>query len=479
MLDLRFIMIEGTPPRDVVKIENLWTGNYGLNNIATTVAAKTVTPDPTASMYRAKVTTTGHGFGTGNNCAEFCNKLHSFKVNGGTWFFWWIVQECALNPLYPQGGTWIYDRAGWCPGMEGKTQDLELTPYLTPGVPASLDYDPGTDPDGNYVIESQLVSYTNPNFTLDAAIDDIIAPNSWEGHFRYNPICNNPKIRIKNTGSSSLTSLNIAYGPMGGNTGNFNWTGNLAFLETAMVDLPAFNWGSWSPPHYFEVTASNPNGGADQYAFNNTYRAPFSIPPRYDNQFVVWFKTNNAVAETKWQILDENGAILFQSSPFLQANFIHKDTVSLPAGCYTFKLSDTGDDGLSFFANNDGNGYLNLFSMAGSLFKQFQPNFGDSEIQQFTVDFTLPSVDPIQQYNVFEVYPNPSGGLFNADIAFDHAQDFTIRITDMLGRVIETVTEKNLQNAHKTFDLSEQGAGIYFVNLHLNGKVITRKVVKQ
>ncbi len=36
--------------------------------------------------------------------------------------------ECADNALFPQGGTWIYDRAGWCPGAPVDTRDMELTP---------------------------------------------------------------------------------------------------------------------------------------------------------------------------------------------------------------------------------------------------------------------------------------------------------------------------------------------------------------
>ena len=32
--------------------------------------------------------------------------------------------------LYPQGGTWVYDRANWCPGDKATTRNHELTSYL-------------------------------------------------------------------------------------------------------------------------------------------------------------------------------------------------------------------------------------------------------------------------------------------------------------------------------------------------------------
>ena len=37
-----------------------------------------------------------------------------------------------------------------------------------------------------------------------------------------------------------------------------------------------------------------------------------------------------------------------------QNNTLHKDTVSLSPGCYKVILEDTDEDGLYFFANNDG-----------------------------------------------------------------------------------------------------------------------------
>ncbi|OYT15181.1 MAG: hypothetical protein B7C24_14465 [Bacteroidetes bacterium 4572_77] len=82
--------------------------------------------------------------------------------------------------LYPQGGTWFYDRAGWCPGMPVTQQNLDLTPYINIGVDeeVAVDYNVEYDPYGNYVTEIFFVSYDEPNFNNDAALEEIIAP-SW------------------------------------------------------------------------------------------------------------------------------------------------------------------------------------------------------------------------------------------------------------------------------------------------------------
>ena len=40
--------------------------------------------------------------------------------------------------LYPQGGTWVYDRANWCPGDKATTRNHELTSYINNGEENSL-----------------------------------------------------------------------------------------------------------------------------------------------------------------------------------------------------------------------------------------------------------------------------------------------------------------------------------------------------
>ena len=57
-------------------------------------------------------------------------------------------------------------------------------------------------------------------------------------HLRANPICSKPKIIIQNTGSTTLTSLQIDYWVNNSvNHETFLWTGNLGFLEKKEVTL--------------------------------------------------------------------------------------------------------------------------------------------------------------------------------------------------------------------------------------------------
>ena len=87
------------------------------------------------------------------------------------------MQECADNPLYPQGGTWIYDRAGWCPGAPVRTEDLELTPLVAGQDSFTVEYDVTYDPYGNYRMEGQIIGYGPANMVHDVEVMDILAPN--------------------------------------------------------------------------------------------------------------------------------------------------------------------------------------------------------------------------------------------------------------------------------------------------------------
>jgi hypothetical protein len=221
------------------------------------------------------------------------------------------------------------------PGAEVATYDFELTPYVTPGDSTllNLNLNPHTWVSmgwPNYVTETQLITYGAPSFSLDAAITEIKSPSDAQVFQRMNPICNNPVITIQNTGSTTLTTLTITYGLVGGTPSVFNWMGSLPFMQKADVQLGNFAWNSTN--FNFYVTVSNPNGAADQYAQNNTAHSTFNMPPQYDNQLIFELKTNNYPWEDSYDIRDDQGNVVFHRGGGLTANTIYAiRSYSLPA----------------------------------------------------------------------------------------------------------------------------------------------------
>lgn len=492
-LDMKFLFIKGTPPRDVLSLENMWNGNYQLSSFDQTVAPKKVEINPNAENFRLNVRTSGHGFGNSSaNCAEFCDKVHSVDVDNSTIYDWHIIQECADNPLYPQGGTWVYDRAGWCPGAKVPTQEVDLTPHVTAGDSATIDYNyANPDPFGNYIVETQLVSYSAPNFSLDAAVEDVVAPSIKDEYYRDNPICKEPIIVIKNTGSTALTSLTIEYGLENGTPSTYQWTGSLDFLQTERVTLPTPDWsGIVDGKGIFKVTISSPNGGSDGYAPNNQYFSEFEIPEIMPDRFVIWTKTNLVPSENSWTLKDDAGNILY-SRDNMDVNTTYKDTVQLPyIGCFHFELEDLGHNGLSWWANNDGSGYIRFrgastpavletfdskWTISGNQ-SQYRGDFGQGISYHFTTNWGL-SVEDFEPISEVNIFPNPSAGSFMLDLALVNKQDVQVEIFNLTGQRVYTESYSQVDYMTQEINLSNEANGIYLVNIITKDEVVSRKLV--
>ena len=478
LLDMKFIMIEGTPPRDVVKIDNMWNGNYNLNSIDATVAPILIDLDSSASTFKLKTATSGHQFSNSTNCAEFCPKIHSIAVNGITQYSWQIIEECASNPLYPQGGTWIYDRAGWCPGAKVTIQNFEITSFVT-GNQVEIDYNSQTDPYGNYILESQLISYSDINFMNDAAVEEILSPNSAKFYYRFNPMCGKPKVRIKNTGRAILTNLTISYGVIGGVTKIYNWTGILPFDKTEVVTLDPIDWSGWQGDDRFIVTINNPNNLPDEYPNNNTMVSDFKIVPDYNNIVVLQLKTNHAAYQTSWTLKDVDGTVLYSNGP-MGNNTIYHDTFNLQQGCYTLQILDSYGDGLEFWANmpphgNGTAGFAYLRDVTGPFLMNLEPDFGNEISWSFTVEMTT-SLKEETDVRYFEVYPNPASDNFNVSFLLKKQQNVIIEMHDILGKSVLVKEMKNMQEGTFTFSLNDIMQGMYYLSLKTAKGITTKKV---
>lgn len=488
LIDLKFVMIKGTPPRDVLKMEQVWLGDYQHSDIANDIAmpATDITLDPAASSFRIKTRTSGHWFGGFENCAEFCPKLHHIDIDGTQRFQWnnW-KSDCAENPVIAQGGTWVYDRAGWCPGTFTDTYDHELTPFVTPGNTISLNYGMQTTAggmEGNYRTSVQLISYGANNFNLDARVDEIISPNNWEFHNRVNPICADPKIVIQNTGTTTLTSLTITYKVEGGTPATYTWTGSLKFMEKEEVTLPITSqsfWTTTSSNNIFEVSVSAPNGGTDEYANNNSASSTFEKPDAYQGKFFLQINTNNAGYENSYTIKDDQGNIV-KSRSGMSSNTVYRDTLDLPAGCYVLDFIDSGQDGMSFFANNDGNGSFKLQYVApgNAWVKNFNPKFGSFVKHYFSVGWTA-DVESYNKYQEVKVSPNPSHDIFNVSISGFENETVNVGIYNTIGEVFISESATSVNNMINTsFDLSDVPNGIYFVRVFGKDSYTVKKIVK-
>ncbi len=484
LLDIELWFIEGTPPRDPISVSNLWFGFYGYG---LTPSFNDLTPEQEITIpndavnSRVKVRVTGHGFGGTANCAEFCSREHNLSVDGATVWSREIWRDnCDVNPVYPQGGTWVYDRANWCPGAEVWTYDYELTQDVVPGNTYDFDYNAeeytwnGAGSVPTYVTSVQLVTYGAPNFSLDAALEEIISPSDNDMHSRKNPVCSNPVIVIKNTGSTTLTSLDVTFGIKDQIQTNYTWTGELAVMESEEVTLPNFGWTNVGTE--FSVVISNPNGGTDEYAFNNAIISKMSIPPTYPADFYLETKTNTASHENDLFVYDHHGNTIFERTTF-EDNTTYKDTLHLAEGCYELYLWDYGEDGLSWWANTDGGGFFRTRDLEGTFIKSFEADFGGLIYLQFTVGNYNDINDEFIVKDEVNLYPNPTQNEIFVDLDLAHLSDIALSIADISGKIIHTEQHNRIQNETLRIDMSAQPAGIYMVLISSGDGLITKQFV--
>jgi hypothetical protein len=152
--------------------------------------------------------------------------------------------------------------------------------------------------------------------------------------------------------------------------------------------------------------------------------------------------------------------------------------LELNAGCYRFKITDAGGDGLSFFANNDGNGYCNLDRVAGAYFKQFENDFGAEIEQYFYWNTNIVGVDEIQNNNTqILLMPNPAKQKVKL-LANGFDEKLTYTLLNIQG---QTCKQERINRSDKTssidIDLSGLSTGIYFVKVQDINNTSTVKLV--
>ncbi|MAQ69555.1 MAG: hypothetical protein CMD23_00480 [Flavobacteriales bacterium] len=465
---LNFEFIEGTPPRNVLNVQNLWSGSGSYASMSSVLTDTVLFIPDNAKNSAMRVTISGHG-----QDGEFTSGVYyHIKLDETSLYSQEIWRDdCGEVALYPQGGTWIYDRANWCPGDKATTRKHELTSFLSTGQDNVLDFDiykPNWNPpEASYIYDVQLITYEEPNFNLDAVMEDIIAPSIKQDHFRFNPTCSNPIVKIKNQGVETLTTAYIVYGFNGFDTNTYFWEGDLDFGESEIIELPPIQWYSWDENLSFYARINMPNGAPeDDYLVNDVLYSDYEFVAEYPNTFAMWFKTNNVPNESSYELRDNQGNLIF-SKTGMAANTLYKDTFDLEPGCYKFQILDTGgnqgwnEDGLSWWANNDGSGYARLREVPGGFFKYYQADFGTELTDFFRVGEYSVTLSEELSETLIEIYPNPAKNLLKIDLEFQTNHDVKILITDLTGKIISQNIRPDFIKGELIIDLANIQNGLY------------------
>lgn len=194
-LDLEHIA--GTPDYLYTNVYEIWDGTYDLGNPANLQSVDTVSFIYESNILSShmRLSTTGHGWGQNNsqNAAEFYHAYNFIDIDSVQNYTQNLWNTCNPNPddCSPQGGTWEFSRAGWCPGAISPPNIIDMddqigsdTLLLTYRLaPTYIDFCHPNNPncisgvtctncnDGynpHYVVDAHLINYSNTPIIYDA-----------------------------------------------------------------------------------------------------------------------------------------------------------------------------------------------------------------------------------------------------------------------------------------------------------------------
>ncbi len=301
LITLDFRIITGRPAMECLGMDTLWHGSiaYGDSSkpIDSVLQRIAFTNKFNADLVRLRILQTGHGMDDSENCAEFCSRWRDILFDDSLVDRKQIWRKCGDNPLYPQAGTWLFDRAGWCPGSmvqpdvydypvrhkSSHTVGIEMEPYINRSKPTA-----------NYRISAYLFYYKKPWAENDVSIEEILIPSRDDEYSRLNPDCSSPRIVIKNSGRGSLTStlVSVDYGARGAEEILYKLTRPLVTQQMTEI-TPSLTRNPSDNREVLSVRLDKPNGKRDEYPHDNSMFPKSRELPTYGTRLVLEVLNNN------------------------------------------------------------------------------------------------------------------------------------------------------------------------------------------
>lgn len=471
-----FEIIKGTPTNKPISIQKIYDAHFkygdSLNPIEKTLAPVSFKAHKKAEFAKLRVVQTGHGMDKPDGCAEFCNKYRELWYNGKLIEKKNIWKKCGDNPLYPQAGTWLIDRAYWCPGnlMQPDLYHLAVKKGATHNLDINMENYQSPQPSAVWNITAYLIQYEKAENATDIALEDIVVPSSKSIYKRQNPAGTNPQIIVKNVGNTVIQNMLIQYGTIGFEQKTYHWQGVLPVNEAVSIVLPnlvAFKKGK----NRFQVEISKPNGGKDFFIADNKMTSEFEAPPTHDNTVVFYLLTNNQPEHNAYTLKNSAGTTVYErKTGELKANTEYRDTFKLQPDAYEFTLIDTARNGLEFWFNGrGGRGIARLMNEKGALLKAVESDFGSIWQYRFVTGAT-PDAVKNEEYAI-GLFPTRTRDKTTLDYFSNTPEDVIVRlVTDPLSKIVEEHHYKQLKEGVFTYDLKRYPKGRFYLKVIVNGE---------
>lgn len=151
-------------------------------------------------------------------------------------------------------------------------------------------------------------------------------------------------LELTNLGVDVLTSVTIELTLNGNPIDPIIWEGTLE--SGASVDVVAQITGAIDGANDISAVTVNPNGVADQRPENDDFSFEFNV--LLDGvEIFLNITTDFYPGDNTWELVDENGEVLYTAGPYSAQNADIVETLCLdPDACYTFTMFDSFGDGM-------------------------------------------------------------------------------------------------------------------------------------
>lgn len=273
-------------------------------------------------------------------------------------------------------------------------------------------------------------------------------------------------------GTTAMGSLAVEASSNNGSSWTNVWSvsGNQGNAwATASVDLSAYVGGTvqlrfngitgttWQGDMAVDAVSLSTSGGSTGTSTDVTLSITFDNYPE----------------ETSWTITDGSNSVVASGGTY--GNQADGSTLNisetLPAGCYSFTISDVYGDGIccsygngSYSLTDGGNVLVSGSSFTSSATTAFCVGGASSATYSYAAS-TVETLD-----NQFKVYPNPVKQTLNISLIGLEAQRFEVK--NLLG---QTVLQGRYTNSINVAKLQE---GMYVLQLHIGEKTKIKKFIK-
>ncbi len=282
----------------------------------------------------------------------------------------------------------------------------------------------------------------------------------------------NVSVNVQNLGTDNLTSFDIEVYDGGSSIGSESFSGNLSTYDVTTIDFGVL-----------PVTGSSIEIGITTTDVNTsdnilTQNIAFALTDAH-TEVTVTIETDAYGSETTWEITNAAGTALASGGPYNDLTAVGTApqtpvTVTLdPNECHTFTILDSYGDGINAgygegsYTIVDGNG--TTLASGGA--------FEDIDVALFETGAGAPTSINEEVSVGLNIYPNPTSTTANVVFTLGESAVVTAALINVLGETVKAnAYQLNAGSQNIGFDVTDVTAGVYFLQLDINGQTTTQKI---